>query len=151
MTYEPNEPPSIRLAQEGDLEGILELMRDLHDEAPPPHPLELWREILSNSSLRHYVVEKDGQLLGTCHLVIVPNMTRGGKPYAWIENVVTRQGYRNMGIGKRLLRHAIEDAWRLGCYKVMLMTGRTSEEVLRFYESAGFESGVKTAFLASRR
>jgi hypothetical protein len=34
--------------------------------------------------------------------------------------------------------------------RLTLMTGRKQGDVLRFYESAGFESGVKTAFVARR-
>jgi hypothetical protein len=40
----------------------------------------------------------------------------------------------------------LDEAWSLGCYKVMLMTGR--EDAHAFYEKAGFKAGVKTAFVA---
>ena len=84
--------------------------------------------------------------MAACHLVVVPNLTRGAKPYGVIENVVTRSKHRRQGIGTRLLRHVLEEAWSLGCYKVMLMTGR--EDAHPFYEKAGFKPGLKTAFVA---
>ena len=106
----------------------------------------VWKEILKNNGIRHYLAEAEGVPAATCHLVVVPNLTRGAQPYGLIENVVTRAKYRRQGIGTRLLQHVLEEAWSLGCYKVMLMTGRKNAH--QFYEKAGFKSGIKTAFVA---
>ena len=62
------------------------------------------------------------------------------------ENVVTAAVLRGMGYGGWVLRHAVERAWELGCYKVMLMTGRRDERVHRFYEKAGFRRDLKQGF-----
>lgn len=94
------------------------------------------------------VAEADDRLISTCVLVIVPNLTRGARPYGLIENVVTHPSYRGRGIGTRLLQHALDSAWRRNCYKVMLLTGSRREETLRFYELAGFQRNVKTGFVA---
>jgi GNAT superfamily N-acetyltransferase len=83
-------------------------------------------------------------------LTIIPNLTRGAQPYGVIENVVTHPDFRRQGIGTRILQAALASAWERGCYKVMLMTGRKDEATLRFYQQAGFEAGVKTAFVAKR-
>ena len=94
------------------------------------------------------MVELDGALAGSCTLALIPNLTRGGRPYGIIENVVTRADLRGRGIGTALMRHALELCWAQGCYKVMLQTGRKDEEIMRFYEGAGFQRGVKTGFVA---
>ncbi len=85
------------------------------------------------------------ELVATCTLVVIPNLTRGGAPYALIENVVTDANHRNQGYGKTLLHTAIEAAWREHCYKVMLLTGSQQRSVHNFYLSAGFEQN-KTGF-----
>lgn len=65
-----------------------------------------------------------------------------------IENVVTAKSFQRMGYGRALLRHALSEAWKFGCYKVMLMTSRKDEGIRIFYESAGFRANEKVAFIA---
>jgi GNAT superfamily N-acetyltransferase len=91
----------------------------------------------------------DHKPVATCTLIVIPNLTRGGKPYGLIENVVTHVGYRGRGYGTRILHAAVAAAWDAGCYKVMLMTGSKQPSTLRFYESAGFEQ-TKTGFQMRR-
>ncbi|WP_375596949.1 GNAT family N-acetyltransferase [Devosia sp. Naph2] len=81
----------------------------------------------------------------SCTLVVIPNLTRGGRPYALIENVVTHVSARGRGYGKAVLAAAVERAWGEDCYKVMLMTGSQDVATLSFYRSAGFEQ-TKTGF-----
>ncbi|MCC7406630.1 MAG: GNAT family N-acetyltransferase, partial [Phycisphaeraceae bacterium] len=109
---------------------------------------QVWRRILDDPD--HYLLigELDRRSVACCTLVIVPNLTRGGRSYGLIENVVTHTDFRGRGIGKAMMRHAQALAWQRGCYKVMLLTGRKDEPTLRFYESAGFLAGVKTGFIA---
>jgi len=86
-----------------------------------------------------------GEALTTCTLIIVPNLSRGGRPYAIIENVVTHPDHRGKGLGTAVLDAACDRAWQHGCYKVMLSTGSTRPSTLSFYESAGFEQS-RTGF-----
>jgi GNAT superfamily N-acetyltransferase len=92
------------------------------------------------------VAEADGRLVSSCSLSIIPNLTRGGRPYAVIENVVTDADWRRRGLGRQVLAAATAQAWAAGCYKVMLATGSRREATLQFYEGAGFERGAKTYF-----
>ena len=87
-------------------------------------------------------------LISSCTITVIPNLTRGCKPYGVIENVVTHAGHRNLGYGKALLAHALAHAWSIGCYKVMLLTGRKDQSTLQFYQSAGFDPYDKQAFIA---
>lgn len=87
-----------------------------------------------------------GQMLVTsCVLVIIPNLTRSGQPYALIENIVTNADHRRQGQGKGILDAACAQAWAHHCYKVMLMAGTSDPATLRFYENAGFAQS-KTGF-----
>ena len=144
---------TVRLAQPDDLKGLLDLYKDLHsaDEPLPVQPVldRVWRDILSNPWQHVFLIEQDGLLVSSCVLQVVPNLTRGARPYGLIENVVTRKDVRARGFGSQVLNAALELAWAKGCYKVMLLTGRKDPEVVRFYEKAGFEAGVKNGFVAT--
>ncbi len=141
-----------RLARDGELHSILDLYKDLHEKDNPLPPADrlrkTWAEILNQPGMHVLVVDHDGKLVASCVLTIIPNLTRGARPYGLVENVVTRQGYRKMGIGTALLKHALGIAWKSHCYKVMLLTGSKNPATLRFYEQAGFVQGVKTGFIA---
>ncbi len=142
---------TLREATDADLPGLLALYAHLHDEPPLPpggDTERLWRSLRGHPGLHCIVADAEGFLVSTATLVIVPNLTRGGRPYGLIENVVTHASHRRRGWGGRVLRHALSLAWERGCYKVMLLTSRTDEGVLRFYERAGMVRGVKTGFTA---
>ncbi len=144
---------NIRVATEADCGAMLALYRHLNPRDPDPDAeaaRRAWSALVGSGMATVLVVEKQGALVASCTLVVVPNITRHARPYALVENVVTHAAHRNRGLGKRVLRAALDAAWAAGCYKVMLATGRTDEAVLRFYESAGFERGGKTFFQARR-
>ena len=145
-------PMIIREASHSDLSNLLGLYNDLHsedDELPDETVLNrVWTEMLD--APRHHVIvgEVDGELVSSCILQTIPNLTRGARPYGLIENVVTRQAKRRQGYAGKLLEYALRIAWQEGCYKVMLLTGRTDESVFRVYEKAGFKRGIKTGLIA---
>lgn len=142
----------IRPIRAGELDQLLALYRHLHPADPElavtAEVEELWREIGSDRNLHYLGAEVDGRLAATCTLTIIPNLTRGARPYGLIENVVTHPDFRRRGLGTALLRAALQLAWERDCYKVMLLTSRKDEATLRFYEQAGFEGGVMTGFVA---
>jgi GNAT superfamily N-acetyltransferase len=103
---------------------------------------------MDDPKLFYFVGELEGALVASCTLTIIPNLTRGARPYGLIENVITHVDYRRRGFGTKLLQHALGVAWDHACYKVMLLTGRKDEGVFRFYKEAGFQRGLKTGFIA---
>jgi len=143
----------IRFAERQDIPGLLELYRDLDpddDETAPQDALKTW-ELLKRYPGSGILVGCAGEaILTTCTLVVIPNLTRGGAPYALIENIVTDAAHRNKGYGGAVLKAATETAWRAGCYKVMLLTGSKRPETLKFYQDAGFEQS-KTGFQMRKR
>jgi GNAT superfamily N-acetyltransferase len=56
--------------------------------------------------------------------------------------------FRSQGHGKAVLATALSHAWSVGCYKVMLLTGRKDQATFEFYEAAGFDRHEKQAFIA---
>jgi GNAT superfamily N-acetyltransferase len=142
----------VRLAASVDLSGVLALYRHLHPmDAPLPGPPELerlWATMLAHPGLKCVVASSDGALVSSCCVAIIPNLSRGGRPYALIENVVTHADFRRRGFGTAVVKRALALAWEAGCYKAMLLTGSKRPETHRFYEHCGFRSNDKTGFVA---
>jgi GNAT superfamily N-acetyltransferase len=142
----------IREIRKSELQDLLRLYEHLHrSDAPLPatHVVNsVWAAIQGNPDLKCFGVFVDDVLASSCTLSVIPNLTRGCRPYGIIENVVTAPAFRRKGFGRAVLRHALEHAWSRNCYKVMLLTGSKKEETFRFYESAGFDRQAKQAFVA---
>jgi GNAT superfamily N-acetyltransferase len=145
----------IREISESELSELLALYRSLHESDDPLPELDvvegIWKQIQADPNLRYFGVFVDGRLVSSCTLCIIPNLTRGCRPYGVIENVVTHIDHRRKGYGKTVLRAALSYAWSRNCYKVMLLTGRKNEETYQFYESVGFDRNAKQAFLVNRK
>ncbi len=140
----------LREATEGDLLQVLKLYLHLHESAIPQDTLQLrrvWQEILRDKNHHLIVQEIDGKLVSSCVCLIVPNLTRGARPYALVENVVTHKDYRGRGYATACLDYARELARQQGCYKLMLLTGAKDEKTLGFYRKAGYNSEEKTGFV----
>ncbi|WP_443751304.1 GNAT family N-acetyltransferase [Asticcacaulis solisilvae] len=142
----------IRFADSDDIPQLLQLYRHLDPDdriTSIEDGRRNWDVLTRYPGSNIIVGHVDDAMVATCTLIVIPNLTRGGMPYALIENVVTDAGHRNKGHGKAVLKHAAEAAWAAGCYKVMLMTGSKRPETLNFYLGAGFEQS-KTGFQMRR-
>jgi GNAT superfamily N-acetyltransferase len=145
---------TVRLARRDELDELLALSRMLNPEDPPLAPddvADLWEEMVADDSLDIVVVEHDDRLVAACVLSVTKNLTRGGRSWAVLENVVTHEDYRGQGFGTRVVEDAVDRARERDCYKVMLLTGSDEEWKHEFYESCGFDSGEKTGFTMGLR
>ena len=140
----------VREAKREDLDSLLKLYLFLHEERIPDHDrhlTETWEQILGDRNHHLIVNEVGGQIVSSCVCVIIPNLTRNVRPYAFIENVVTHADHRGKGYAGECLEYARQIAEKENCYKMMLLTGSKKAETLRFYEKAGYNSSDKTAFI----
>lgn len=140
----------IREIHQDDLQGLLQLYMQLHDNPMPEltqELSELWQSILEDKNHHIVVAEEGGRIVASCVCVIIPNLTRGQRPYAFVENVITDKAYRKRGLATACLNYAKELAEKENCYKMMLLTGSKEESTLRFYEQAGYNRKDKTAFI----
>lgn len=140
----------VREAEQSDLDAILELYLFLHEDNIPEkdeHLRDTWLQIIQDTNHHLIVNELGGKIVSSCVCVIIPNLTRNIRPYAFIENVVTRKDYRGKGYASECLEFAREIAEKENCYKMMLLTGSKKPETLRFYEKCGYNSSDKTAFI----
>lgn len=140
----------IREANKNDLKALLELYLYLHEDSIPnqdEHLENTWKQIMEDKNHHLIVNEVDGKIVSSCVCVIIPNLTRNVRPYAFVENVVTHADYRKKGYASECLDYARNIAKNENCYKMMLLTGSKKAETLRFYENAGYNSSDKTAFI----
>lgn len=140
----------IREARESDLKEILQLYLFLHETSVPKDSEQLrktWDNILNDENHHLIICEVDGKIVASCVCVIIPNLTRNVRPYAFVENVVTHRDYRGRGYATACLDYAKQIAEEDHCYKMMLLTGSKEESTLNFYRNAGYNSSDKTAFI----
>jgi len=85
------------------------------------------------------VAENPDGLIGTVDLLVVPNLTHHGRPWAVVENVVVLDDQRRTGVGRALMEAAIAHAVGAGCYKVQLQSAKHRDQAHAFYRALGFE------------
>lgn len=140
----------VREIAENELDALLKLYLYLHEKSVPEmteHLKYTWETILQDENHHIIVNEIDSKIVSSCVCVIIPNLTRNIRPYAFIENVVTHADYRGKGYATQCLDYAKEIAQQANCYKMMLLTGAKEEATLKFYSNAGYNSSDKTAFI----
>ena len=140
----------IREANKSDLKEILQLYLFLHEKSVPEDSEQLrktWDNIINDENHHLILCEEEGKIVASCVCVIIPNLTRNVRSYAFIENVVTHKDYRKKGYATACLNYAKQIAEDNDCYKMMLLTGSKEEATLNFYRNAGYNSSDKTAFI----
>ena len=140
----------VRESRKEDLKEILELYLHLHEESIPKQSDFLsrtWEQIMQDENHHLIVNEVEGKIVSSCVCVIIPNLTRNVRPYAFVENVVTLRDYTVQGLATQCLDFAKRIAQSNNCYKMMLLTGSKEEKTLDFYRNAGYNSTDKTAFI----
>jgi ribosomal protein S18 acetylase RimI-like enzyme len=138
-----------RNANQSDLDNLMELYKQLDPKNQyydKIQAVDVWNEILKNDSIRYFIAEDNGNIVGTCFIIIILNITKGVRPFGIIENVVVDEKYRKKGIGNNIMNLAIEYARSKNCYKVQLMSNSRRIEAHSFYEKLGFNGTEKRGF-----
>lgn len=140
----------VRFAKYNDFKGIM----DLYDFLNPGDTLasldqlkNIWDEIMNDPrKYRYAVAEEQNRLLATSCITIVPNLTRKGRSYAVIENVITHPDVRRKGIGRAMIQLLLDFAKENDCYKVMLLSSNERKIAHDFYKNIGFNGDIKRGF-----
>ncbi len=141
-----------------DLQAILQLYQQLHpqeDSEVTPERQRAFAKILANDDNYLMVAKDEDKIIATAHLTILNNLSRNGRPAAYVENVVVDRQYRSQGVGEELLAHLNKLAAENNCYKIFLCTGtinnaerdKDREKRHRFYRKTGLQDGIKHAFV----
>ena len=132
----------VREATEADRPGILALYAqpDFNGEAVSVEEARtVFGRLASYPDYRLYVAESDGAVTGSFALLVMDNLARKGRRSAVIEAVVVATDRQGVGIGRAMLRHALELARSKGCYKAALSSNVKATGAHAFYDGLGFE------------
>lgn len=129
----------IRPCEFSDLDALQKLYKQLHsrDEITSDDLCRGFEEMQAQDGCEVYVADKDGCVVGTFVLYLLPNMTRRGRKAAILENIVVDSAHRKQGIGKSMLEYARDVAEKNGCYKLSLTSNAVRVEAHSFYEKCG--------------
>lgn len=100
----------------------------------------IWARMIANDEMTVYLAERGGMPVGTATLMLMPNITYGCAPTAFIEAVVVVPDLRRRGIARCILQTVIEDARAAGCDKVQLLSHKRHQDdgVHDLYRDLGF-------------
>ncbi len=140
----------IRQLTETDLASLLALYTHLHEkdaQASSGRLSTVWQQIVNDPAQVYVGAFVEATLASVCHATIIPNLTRGARPYAVIENVVTAPHYRRQGLSRQTLQTLIDICWQANCYKIMLLSGNQRGGAHRLYANLGFDASTKLGYV----
>ena len=84
------------------------------------------------------VGDRDGEVIATMQLTLVPGLSRRGASRALVEAVRVAAGERGRAFGTRLLEWAESQAREWGCELIQLTSDKSRTDAHRFYERLGY-------------
>ncbi|MFF5648877.1 GNAT family N-acetyltransferase [Streptomyces collinus] len=134
----------IRAAISDDVPAIVAMLADdpLGAQRESPDDLGPYLAALERLSAdpnqRVIVAVRQGRLVGTLQLTVIPGLSRRGATRSIIEGVRIHADERGSGLGTQLIEWAIDASREQGCQLVQLTSDRTRTDAHRFYERLGF-------------
>ncbi|MGY0492933.1 N-acetyltransferase family protein [Streptomyces sp. WG-D5] len=134
----------IRQAAAEDIAEIVAMLADDPLGAQRESPEDLTPYLAAHARLaadpnQHLVVAvREGRVVGTLQLSIIPGLSRKGSTRSIIEAVRIHADERGSGLGSRLIEWAVDESRRQDCQLVQLTSDVTRTDAHRFYERLGF-------------
>ncbi|AVO45339.1 GNAT family N-acetyltransferase [Phreatobacter cathodiphilus] len=113
-------------AEEAEAEGRL------------PVYAEAFARVAASEANRLFVAEKDGRVVGTYQLTVLPGIAERGRTRGKIESVHVDPTLRGTGVGAEMMRHALDRARQAGIGLIELSSNKSRTDAHRFYERLGF-------------
>ncbi|MFI6092391.1 GNAT family N-acetyltransferase [Streptomyces sp. NPDC051218] len=134
----------IRPAVADDIPAIVEMLaddplgstRESPDDLTPY--LAAFERLTADPNQHQVVAVREGRVIGTLQLTIVPGLSRKGALRSIIEGVRVHADERGSGLGTRFIEWAVDESRRQGCQLVQLTSDATRTDARRFYERLGF-------------
>src|SRR5574339_1222871 len=136
-----------RPARRADLPAIVRLLaddelgsqRECYEEPLPEAYYSAFERIESDPNHELIVAERDGEVIGTLHLMFLPSISFQGGLRAQVESVRVDKRFQSQGIGSEMMRWTVERTKQRGAHVVQLTTHKTRVDAHRFYERLGFK------------
>ena len=137
-------PLVIRGAVRDDVPAIVALLADdplgaAREDLGDPRTYDAaYDRVVADPGQHLVVAERDGTVVGTLQLSVIPGLSRRGATRSVIEGVRVARTERGSGLGTELVTWAVEESRRLGCTLVQLTSDASRTDARRFYERLGF-------------
>jgi GNAT superfamily N-acetyltransferase len=134
----------IRPAEPGDVAAIAALLADdplgaaREDAGDAGAYYRAFDAVAQQTGNMILIAEQADTVIACLQLTLIPGLSRRGMKRALIEGVRVATGSRGLGVGERLIRHAIDLAREAGCGLVQLTSDNSRADAHRFYERLGF-------------
>ena len=136
-----------RVATCADVPSIIRLLADdglgsLREKYEDPIPESYYAayELIGKDPNHELIVaELDGEVIGTLHLMFLPSLSFQGGLRAQIESVRVDTHHQNQGVGREMMKWAIQQAKDRNAHAVQLTTHKSRADAHRFYERLGFK------------
>jgi GNAT superfamily N-acetyltransferase len=136
-----------RLARRADLPSIVRMLAD-DDLGSQREKIEdplhesyysAFEQIDHDPNHELIVAERNGEVIGTLHLMFLPSISFQGGLRAQVESVRVDKRFQSQGIGSQMMKWSMERAKQRGAHVVQLTTHKTRLDAHRFYERLGFK------------
>ena len=137
-----------RKATINDLQSIVNLliedelgqMREKSSVTLDQRYIKAFHKIDSDPNQYLMIAQNEAEIVGTCHLTLMPSLTFTGSTRLQIEAVRVAEKYRGQKIGQWMMDAAIAYGKSEGASIIQLTTNKKRASAKKFYEKLGFEA-----------
>ena len=129
-----------RLATRADLPSIVRMLADdelgsqrerLENPLPESY-YSAFEQINQDPNHELIVAERNGEVIGTLHLMFLPSISFQGRLRAQVESVRIDKRFQSQGIGSEMMKWVMERATQRGAHAVQLTTHKSRVAAHRF-------------------
>ena len=135
---QPGQRITVAKADSSSASAIARLMKQLVFETSGGSPVATGyvRKYLRTSGCHVLLARQSGEVLGMISFSLRPGLYHAARSCV-IEDLIVDRGWRNKGIGSRLLAEVIRTARRRKCAEISVTTETTNKAAARFYRRHG--------------
>lgn len=114
--------------------------RELTDDNLDQRYIDAFKKINNDPNQYLMVLYETDDIIGTCHLTLMPSLTFKGSTRMQIEAVRVREDVRGKSIGEQMIKLAIDWGKKHGAKIFQLSTNKERAEAVKFYQKLGFKA-----------